>query len=239
MSQEVVVRNAIRNLNFIMGEEPVVTWTFEESFKADTSAYQMGDLLSKMKSDNQTLKNQYTNLLLREDETSLKESAYYPSISLGAGMDYGHTWSYSGGSQAINNGGFTPYGNLRLSYNIYSAGIRKRSLDVARIQEEMARIEIEEMAHALTNELFNLFDYYEVRVELLNVANENLEAAQLNLSISEDKYKSGVINSFNYRDVQLIYLNAAVRRLQAIYNLINSKTQLTRITGGFLGSATQ
>ena len=87
--------------------------------------------------------------------------------------------------------------------------------------------------------MFNLFDYYGVRVELLKVANENIEAAQLNLSISEDKYKSGVINSFNYRDVQLIYLNAAVRRLRAIYNLINSKTQLTRITGGFLGSATQ
>jgi len=222
-----------------MGEEPVVTWTFEESFEADTSAYQVADLLSKMKSDNQTLKNQYTNLLLREDETSLKESAYYPSISLAAGMDYGHTLSYSGGTQAINNGGFTPYGNLRISYNIYSAGVRKRSLEVARIQEEMARIEIEEMEHALTNELFNLFDFYGVRIALLKVANENLDAAQLNLSISEEKYRSGVINSFNYRDIQMIYLNAAVRRLQAIYNLINSNTQLTRITGGFLGSVTQ
>ena len=76
-------------------------------------------------------------------------------------------------------------------------------------------------------------------MELLNVADENLEASQLNLSISEEKYRSGVINSFNYRDVQLIYLNAALRRLQAIYNLIDSKTQLTRITGGFLASTEQ
>jgi hypothetical protein len=45
-----------------------------------------------------------------------------------------------------------------------------------------------------------------------------------------------VINSFNYRDIQLIYLNASIRRLQAVYNLISSRTQLTRITGGFLGS---
>ena len=95
------------------------------------------------------------------------------------------------------------------------------------------------MEHALTNELFNLVDYYGVRVELLNVANENMEAAGLNLEISEDKYRSGVINSFNYRDIQLIYLNAALRRLQAIYNLVVSKTQLTRITGGFLGSAAE
>jgi outer membrane protein len=95
------------------------------------------------------------------------------------------------------------------------------------------------MEHALSNELFNLFDYYEVRIELLNVASENLEAAELNLSISGEKYKSGVINSFNYRDVQLIYLNAAVQRLHAIYDLISSRTQLTRITGGFLGTDLQ
>ncbi len=95
------------------------------------------------------------------------------------------------------------------------------------------------MEHALTNELFNLVDYYGVRMELLNVANENLEAAELNLSISEEKYRSGVINSFNYRDIQLIYLNAALRRLQSIYNLIDSKTRLTRITGGFLGTQQQ
>jgi outer membrane protein TolC len=109
-------------------------------------------------------------------------------------------------------------------------------MEIARINEDIARVEIEEMEHALTNELFNLFDFYGVRLELLKVADENLAAAELNMSISEDKYKSGVINSFNYRDIQLIYLNASIRRLQAVYNLISSRTQLTRITGGFLGS---
>ncbi len=99
---------------------------------------------------------------------------------------------------------------MRLSFDIYSAGVRKRSVEIARINEEMAQVEISEMEHALTNELFNLVDYYGVRVELLNVANENLAAAELNLSISEEKYRSGVINSFNFRDVQLIYLNAAL-----------------------------
>ena len=71
------------------------------------------------------------------------------------------------------------------------------------------------------------------------MANENLEAAELNLSISEEKYRSGVINSFNYRDIQLIYLSVSYQRLQAVYNLIGSRTALTRITGGFLGYAAE
>ena len=150
-------------------------------------------------------------------------------------MDYGHTRAYSGGTQSLNNETMTPYGNVRLSFDIYSAGTRKRGVEIAKINEEVAQIEIDQMEHALSNELFNLFDYHHVRLELLNVANENLEAAELNLSISEDKYRSGVINSFNYRDIQLIYLTVSYQRLRAVYNLISSKAGLTRITGGFLG----
>jgi outer membrane protein TolC len=239
LNQEMMVRNTIRNLNYMMGVEPAHTWDFTESFEADTTDYVMADLLSKMKSDNQSLKNQYTNLLLKENETSLQNSAYYPSISLGAGMDYGHSWGYSGGAQYLNNATLTPYGNVRLSFDIYSAGVRRRGVEIARINEEVAQVQIDQMEHALTNELFNLFDFHEVRLELLNVANENLGAAELNLSISEEKYRSGVINSFNYRDIQLIYLSVAYQRLQAVYNLIASKAALTRITGGFLGYASE
>ncbi len=234
MNQEMLVRNTTRNLNFMMGVEPSKTWEFTEAFEADTSDYILADLLSKMKADNQNLKNQYTSLLLKENETSLQKSAYYPSVSLGAGMDYGHTWAYSGGSQTINNETILPYGNVRLSFDIYSAGVRKRGVEIAKINEEVAKVEIDQMEHALTNELFNLYDYHTVRLELLNVADENLEAAELNLSISEDKYRTGVINSFNYRDIQLIYLSASYQRLLAVYNLISSKASLTNITGGFL-----
>jgi len=66
------------------------------------------------------------------------------------------------------------------------------------------------------------------------VADESLEAAELNMTIADEKFRSGVITSFEYRDIQLIYLNSALRRLQAIYNLIGSRTSLTRLTGGFL-----
>jgi len=239
MNQEMLVRNSIRNLNYMMGVESAQTWDFTEAFVPDTSIFALNDLLEKMKADNQALKNQYTNLLLREDETALQQSAYYPSVSIGAGMDYGHTWAYSDGSQTTNNASLTPYGNVRLSFDIYSAGVRRRGVEIARINEEVAKVEISQMEHALTNELFNLFDFHEVRLELLNVANENMAAAELNMSISEDKYRSGVINSFNYRDIQLIYLNASLRRLQSVYNLIGSKAGLTRITGGFLGYAAE
>jgi len=225
MSQEVVVRNAVRNLNFLLGEPSEQVWNFLEAFEADSTMYDINDLRDKMLASNRTLKNQYTNLFLLQKETGLRKSAFYPSLNLSSGIDDNYL-------NPVNN--LSAYGNLRLSWDIYQAGTRRRALEIARINEETGQVEIDEMQQALNNQLMNLYDYFNVRMALLEVADESLEAAELNLGIADEKFRTGAINSFNYRDIQLIYLNAAQRRLAAIYNLIGSKTSLTRITGGFL-----
>jgi len=230
MTQEVVVRNSIRNLNFLLGVDPSFLWSFQDPFEPDTTGYVLGDLSTKMMGNNQTLKNQYTNLQLKKREIDLQKSALYPSLSLATGLDenVGDVQSL-GTSDALST-----YGNLRLSWDIYTGGTRKRAVEIARINEEIANVEIEQMEHALMNELLNLYDFYSIRIALLEVANESLEAAELNMSIAEEKFRTGAISSFEYRDIQLIYLSSALRRLEAIYNLIGSRTSLTRLTGGFL-----
>ncbi len=230
MTQEVRVRNSVRDLNFLMGADPAAMWNFPDPFEPNTGEYILGDLTGKMMRNNQTLRNQYTNLQLKQKDIDLSKSALYPSLSLAAGMD-----ENIGDAQFIGNtDALSTYGNLRLSWDIYTGGNRKRSLEIARINEEIAGVEIDRMEHALMNELLNLYDFYSIRIALLEVADESLEASELNMSIADEKFRTGAINSFQYRDIQLIYLNSALQRLQAIFNLIGSRTSLTRLTGGFL-----
>ncbi|MFC2080704.1 TolC family protein [Bacteroidota bacterium] len=230
MTQEVQVRNSIRNLNFLLGVDPAAMWNFPDPFEPDTTGYVLSDLSAKMNLNNQTLKNQYTNLQLQKKEIDLRKSALYPSLNLSTGLD-----ENIGSVQNIGNtDALSAYGNLRLSWDIYTGGTRKRALEVARISEEIAEVEIDQMEHALMNELLNLYDFYSIRIALLEVANESLEASELNMSIADEKFRSGAISSFEYRDIQLIYMSSALRRLEAIYNLIGSRTSLTRLTGGFL-----
>ncbi len=234
LNQQVVVRNAIRNLNFVLGEEASARWNFTESFEPDTGDYKLGNLLDKMRSNNQTLQNQYASLMIRKEDTRLRESELYPSLRLSAGLDNSFSRTKNEGMDALTTKTVAPYANVSLSYDIYTGGTRRQAIEIARINEEIAQTEIEEMQHSLTNVLFNEYDLYNVRNTLLDVAYENLEAAELNLEIAEEKFKSGAINSFNYRDIQLIYLNAALQRLSAVYNLIDSNTSLTRLIGGFV-----
>jgi len=84
--------------------------------------------------------------------------------------------------------------------------------------------------------LVNEFELYNIRKQLLDVANVNLESAKLNMEIATEKYRNGTINSFNFRDVQLIFLNAASNKLNAIYDLIDSQTELLRLTGGIINN---
>ncbi len=232
LNQEVTYRNSVRNLDFLMGLESHVTWQFIEPFEADTANYVLSDLIDKMTSGNVSLLNQYINVLLARNSAELSQSDYYPSVSLSAGVDNSNTFRPA----ASQGSSFSAYANATLSYDIYRAGQRKRSLEIARIEEDIVGLEQEELTRSLNNQLLSIYDLYNVRRELLAISRENIEAAELNLQIADEKYRSGVINSFNYRDIQLIYLNAAYQEVQAIYNLRSSQAALSRITGGFINS---
>lgn len=233
LNQEVVVRNAVRNLNFMMGEDPSSLWNFTDSFQHLSHDYSLGELLDKTLSNNQTLQNQFIRLKLEQTRTEIARGDFMPSVSMSAGVNEQFSSIRSGGN-SIGDNSLSPYANLSLSYNIYSGGNRKRAVEISRINEEIVGIETEQIRHSITNQLMNELDAYNVRKVMLDVAEESLEAAELNLSIAEDKLRTGVINSFNYRDIQIIYLHSALNRLSAIYNLIASNTTLTRLTGGFI-----
>lgn len=231
LSQEVAYKNAVRDLNFLMAVSDNEKFELTDEFSAMPVDYVLADLHQQLSSNNKALKNQYINQSLLENALSAAKSSYYPSLSLAAGAGFTRTgMDFEDRGQSWENA-VNMYGNLTLSYNLFSGGNRKRALQIAKIEQESGEVEISQMKHDLGNKLNNIYEFYLVRKELLNVADENLEAAKLNLQISTEKFEAGAINSFNFRDVQLIYLNAAQQKLQAVYNFIDTHTFLLRMTG--------
>lgn len=229
--QEVAYKNSKRNLAYLMAEQEAIDYRFTENFEAVAEDYIIADLRAQMIENNKSLKNQYVNQQLLENAIVSAKSNFSPGLSFTGGVtgtrlgnkveDMDMNWS--------NSANF--YGNFTLSWNLFSGGNRKRAVQIAEIDKSVGEIELLEMQHDLDNRLANLFEFYQVRKELLIVAKENLDAAKLNLQISQDKFDVGAINSFNFRDVQQIYLQAAQGELQAIYNFIDAQTSLLRLAG--------
>jgi outer membrane protein TolC len=229
--QEVAYKNAVRDLNYLMAENETANWELTTNFEAEPVEYTIESLKSQLFENNKILQNQYVNQRLLENAVASAKSAFSPTIDFRGGVTGTSTRNDFAEREESWANAANFYGNFTLSFNLFSGGNRKRALQIAQIDEETGMIEIEDMEHDLSSRLTNLYEFYLVRMELLDVARENLEAARLNLQISREKFEAGAINSFNYRDVQLIYINAARRELEAIYNFIDTHTSLLRMTG--------
>ncbi|MDA3817508.1 MAG: TolC family protein [Prolixibacteraceae bacterium] len=230
MLQEANVKSAMRELAYLMGEENT-SYELTDAIEADTVSYNEEELVNVMLNGNKNLQNQYIAVSLAEKEIKLAKANYYPTVSFNAGGQVVDMNQNYNSGQEMASVSSNVYGNLSLSYNIFNGGVRKRAVDIAKIEEEAVNIEREEMELSLTNQLYQLLDFYKARKSMLKLADERLGVARLNLDISQQKLKAGTINSFNYRDVQLIYQNAATAYSDALYNLIDVQTSILRITG--------
>ncbi len=229
--QEVAYKNALRDLNYLMAVNGNPSYELTEDFSAISVEYVLSDLQAQMFENNKALQNQYINQRLLENAVASAKSDFMPSLTFNGGTSLSNART----KYEVNGGDWKSaanfYGNFTLSINLFSGGNRKRALQIAKIEEQVGLVEVDDMKHDLSNSLANLYEFYLVRQALLNLAEENLTAAKLNLQISQEKFEAGAINSFNFRDVQNLYLNAAQGRLIAIYNFIDTQTALLRTVG--------
>ncbi|MCW8848709.1 MAG: TolC family protein [Melioribacteraceae bacterium] len=234
LSQKLNYDNSIRTLNLLIGEKNDNKYDELDEFKTELNSYSFEDLYEKMLSSNKNLKNQYLNEIIAERDIDIARGGIYPRLSVTAGYDYLNSTRKITGLPSTKSDSYDYYGNVNLSMNIFDGFNTRRSLEIAKIQSEISKIQTEEITHVLTNTLTQLLNLYNIQKELIAVEEENLAATKLNLQISEEKYKSGAINSFNYRDIQIVYLNASLQRLSSIFNLINTNTELARLTGSII-----
>jgi SET domain-containing protein len=115
--------------------------------------------------------------------------------------------------------------------NLFKSGNTRRKMINSKINEKIGKIKLSELKFTLENRLTGLIDLYNLRKELLKISEESVKSSSLNLEISNKRFKAGTINSFNFRDIQLIYLNTIFGKLQAMYNLIDTSTEILRLTG--------
>ena len=61
-----------------------------------------------------------------------------------------------------------------------------------------------------------------------------IQNAEENLEIANERFKGGLITSFDYRTIQLNFINASQSRLNAIFNLKTTETDMIKLIGGLI-----
>ncbi len=233
--QQLNLKNANLNLNLLLGEKESTRFELTEKLSVVANNYMLGDLMDRMLANNKTIKNQYINQEILKKEIDFQKGAVLPSLMFNSGFDHFNTMNrMKGSSEKTYTNNYDFYANLSLSFNLSDGGNARSAIQLAKIDERIGELSIAEIELQLKNVLINLFDLYSIHKQLYDVSEANLESAKLNLQISQDKFKVGAINSFNYRDIQMLYLNAAIQQYESIYNLMDTHTELLRLTGGII-----
>ena len=263
INQNLAYRNALRNLNVLLAEPNAdKEYVLRDSLAHDVTNYSFPDLKNKMLSDNVDLRKQYLSQSIMNTNSEIARADRYPSLALNAGAS--HNWGRNdlsrtsvGDTQRDSlrqnpNAVFQPdflnplgsitdnyFANFTVSFTLFNGGKINRAIQNAEVQEDIANLKIDQLELSLERNLRTSFDRYQIRNQLYAINKRRTEAAKINLDISKEKYEGGSINSFDYRIVQNNYLAAATQELQALYNMIDSKVELMRLTGGLVETYNQ
>jgi outer membrane protein len=235
---------ALRNLNLSMGQSDLSKgYVLTDKLDFTPAVYDLAELEARMEANNITLKNLQANQELAGINTQLQESSKSLTVSARAGL--GYNWSLSSGSGTLRTGEslslnaltantMNGYVNIGASINLFDGGVRNKRIENARVEEMIARYNLDDTRLNLNIRLHNILAAYNNQKSLLELSTQMLDNARENLMIAEERLRGGLINSFNYRSVQLGYINAAQARLNVLYNLKNRETELLALVGALV-----
>ncbi|MCX8490029.1 MAG: TolC family protein [Cyclobacteriaceae bacterium] len=126
------------------------------------------------------------------------------------------------------------YANLSLRYTLFNGGQLRRAVDNAQLQEKIVKLNTDQLKANLENSLLVGHDLYNLRKQLVQIANVKLQAAELNLDLANERYKNGALSAIDLRIVQENYQQAALEKFAAIFSGLSSKLDLVRLTGGLV-----
>lgn len=242
LNQITIIENGKRILLRTLNQDlDITSYEVNEKLEERFETLDEGLLLAQMIEKNVNLSNLELAKKFAELNSKLQESQRKPSLN--ANSSLGFTRNRSGffgdnpmTGESIKFSTTRNYGfniGLTASYNLFDGGLIKRNIANAKLEEEIAAINYDNVRGDIELQLLNLINEYHNNLNLLDIIDQKLELVKKNISIADERFKSGTINSFDYRNVQLSYLNTSYSRLQILYNIVLSKSNIDWLTGAY------
>ncbi|MBT8191353.1 MAG: TolC family protein [Bacteroidia bacterium] len=235
---DISIRNLLQNLKVYRDED---YYAINDDFDVIAESLDIERLHSTLEESNYTLKSLSVIYQLDQLNTRLEESTLKPVISLNGSVGYSrNAFNFFKDNpntrepfDLIMSNRINGTLSANLNWNIYDGGVKNQNVENAKLQEEISALTFEEAKFELKNQLDILYKNYNNQLELLELSEIQLLIAAKNLNITNERFKSGQINSLDFRAVQNQYLNAGFNRLNAIYNVIITKSEIDWLVGSF------
>ena len=100
--------------------------------------------------------------------------------------------------------------------------------------KEIDELKFSQKKQEVLHQLSIAYDSYNASITALKLSEKASEIAHTNYNLAVKRHEQGIINSFTLRDIEIAYINSAIVAEQAIYNLMEHKVSLLKITGNII-----
>ncbi|MEY2760224.1 MAG: hypothetical protein RLZZ96_124 [Bacteroidota bacterium] len=213
-----------------------------KDYKADFQINTMIDLMPKLAlnelktsalSQNPALISAILTKKINDLDTKNLQSQQKPQIDLLAGYNLNSVANGAGFGVEKGSSNVLNYG-LRATFNIFDGYNQKRRIQNAKINAEIASLQIEDLKNNLLSMLERTFITYENALNLIQLETENYAIAKQNIDIAFDRFKVGIATSYELREVQRNAVAAETRLIEAKFAAKSAEIELIRLSGNLM-----
>lgn len=225
-------------LNTKISYNTLLVRNHHEDFMVDTKI----DLLPKLNlpelkefalKQNPTLISALLTKKISDLETKNIQSLQMPQIDLLAGYNLNQVNNGAGFGVQRGTSDVLNYG-LRATLNIFDGYNQKRRVQNAKINAEIAQMQIDDLKNSLIATLERAFVTYENALNLISLETENYAIAKQNIDIAFDRFKVGIATSYELREVQRNAVSAETRLIETKFAAKSAEIELIRLSGNLL-----
>jgi len=158
-----------------------------------------------------------------------EKSQYLPTLS----AFISHSQQAMGNNfDAFSGGAWYPttVWGLNLSVPVFSSGMRRAKVNQASISLLQTENNLSELKKGLSVQTSIAKSNYNNAYDTYTSSQEAVKISKKIYNNYQYKFKEGLISSLDLSQIQTQYLSAETQYIQAMYNLINAKIELDKIT---------
>lgn len=225
-------------LNTKISYNTLLVRNHQEEFNVDSKIdllpkLNLSDLKEFALKQNPTLISALLTKKITDLETKSIQSLQMPQIDLLAGYNMGQVNNGAGFGVQRGTSDVLNYG-LRATINIFDGYNQKRRVQNAKINAEIAQMQIDDLKNSLISTLERAFVTYENALNLISLETENYAIAKQNIDIAFDRFKVGIATSYELREVQRNAVSAETRLIETKFAAKAAEIELIRLSGNLL-----
>jgi outer membrane protein TolC len=160
--------------------------------------------------------------------TNEARAAFYPNIVIGGSAG----WSNLIGGKIVNPGQFLASALASLTQPIFYRGANKARLEIAKAQEEEAKLQFRQSLLNASMEVSNALITYDAEVKKEVERDRQIEALYKAVEYTNELLKLGTSTYLEVLDAQQSLLNALLSKTDDQLNKLNAVTSLYHALGG-------